>query len=157
MLLNWYEISGVKICQCGMIAAWDSLDGWFCPGCKSEKKGGEIEVTKLEINFTKTVEDGENIHGSVEMNVPETTEEAAKIYGEDVVYGLMLAALKVDAQRICRAAETVEGAQAAISEWVPGVKRARVGGVSEDALVARLQKLSPDKLASILAKAGITT
>lgn len=107
-------------------------------------------MTEEIINYS--VKEGESeISGQVTMKMPETVEEAVRMWGEDVVLAKCLQAVRVDAQRICRAAGSAEEAQKAIDNWTPGVPRrvAGAGGTSLSALIKQLKSLPPDKKAEV--------
>lgn len=110
----------------------------------------------MEINYTKRDEQtGESISGTAVMNMPETIEEAVQMWGEDVCLSKLLSAVVINAQAICRAADSPEAAQEAINSFVPGVSRQRAGGPSQKAIVNAIKNISKERLAQLLKEAGI--
>ena len=112
----------------------------------------------LELSYgTKDKETGEIVEaGQINLRVPETLDEARSMWGEEVALSKAISAVKVDAQRIARSAENADKAQEAINSWVPGVAKEREStGASLENFAKKLSKMPKEKLAELLAKAGI--
>ena len=107
--------------------------------------------------ITARKEKGAEEH-TVNLDLPETTQEAISVYGEGVTFSRFLSALIVDAQAYMRGQMNKENPifgralQTALTEWKPGVRNVGPGRI--ETLKARLAKLSPEERAALFA--GLT-
>ena len=111
-------------------------------------------ATSKTIGFSKTVDGTKENIGTVNFNMPESVEEAVKMWGEDVVLSNVNASVTVAVQAVARKFDDVEKAQEAVSKYTPGIKASRGGGVSKSALaklLGEMQKTDPEKYAEIVA------
>jgi len=105
----------------------------------------------IEISYTKKLEDGTELPGAVSYNMPEGTDAKIQTWGEDVVNSKVEAAVIIDIQRICRAAESPEAAQLMMDSYVPGISRQRgKSGYSKSALIEALKGLPKEKIQELL-------
>lgn len=91
--------------------------------------------------------------GTVELELPETTQEAVEKYGEDVVFSRFRAALIIDAQSYMRSQlgkesePSAEELQTALEEWKPGVRPAGKSTTEKASdLIAKLTAEERDEL-----------
>lgn len=113
---------------------------------------------KTEISYTKKLEDGTEVPGTVIYNMPETVADKIQAWGEAITNSRIETAVIIDIQRVCRAAESPEKAQEIVSSYVPGISRQRgKAGYSKSALIEALKGLSKEKIEELLemAKASV--
>lgn len=112
---------------------------------------------KMEISYTKKLDDGTEQPGTVIYNMPEAVEGKLQAWGEDVTNSKIETAVVIDIQRICRAADSPEKAQEIVSSYAPGVSRQRgKAGYSKSALMEALKGLSKEKIEELLEMAKAT-
>ena len=120
-------------------------------------------MKKEEIGFGTKGEDGKIVPlGKATMDMPENLEEAANMYGEDVVLSACVQSIRISAQAVCRRAAQAENAteatvQTALDNYKPGVvTRSASGGPSMATLRKKLKGVSKEQLAGVLADLGIS-
>jgi hypothetical protein len=88
----------------------------------------------------------------VTVEIPETTDEAVELYGEEVTYQQFKAALVVSLQGYIRGLikqkKSADEIQKLATEWKPGL-RAR-GKSPQEKLMEQWQKLSPDERSRLM-------
>lgn len=93
---------------------------------------------------------------SVDVNLPETVDEAVKTYGEAAVYSRFLSALVIDMQAAMRtrmkAGKTEKDISTELASWKPGVRVA--GATPIEKAKGLLSKLSPEERKELLKAIG---